>query len=224
MRGSLLKKLLYPRYLRPGRSISVSAVPFGPGTDIWRSCKLLGALFRSLRDLPFGLRRLFLVILVLITVGFGTLGGSGVVMVFLPGPVSLRLRFFLDKLLVLFGYPDRSAAALFAGDLPLRYCSARFAWKLPTWRLPDRGRVRELVTEGVDGARVMGWMGICFPPSVGRAGGSFENRVLGGFKRIRLNRKTPAHLTRVGNCASSKSRSKVWKRLRGFWGSLVFSL
>ena len=30
-----------PRYRRPGR-ISVSAVPFGPGTDIWRSCRFLG--------------------------------------------------------------------------------------------------------------------------------------------------------------------------------------
>ena len=28
-----------PRYLRPGRPISVSAVPFGPGIDIWRSCR-----------------------------------------------------------------------------------------------------------------------------------------------------------------------------------------
>ena len=46
-----------PRYRRPGRSISLSAVPFGPGTDIWRSCRFLGALFRGLRDLPFGLRR-----------------------------------------------------------------------------------------------------------------------------------------------------------------------
>ena len=45
------------RYCRRGRSISVSAVPFGPGTDIWRSCRFLGALFRGLRDLPFGLRR-----------------------------------------------------------------------------------------------------------------------------------------------------------------------
>ena len=61
---------------------------------------------------------------------------------------------FLDKLLVLFGYPDRSAAALLAGDSPLRYCSARFAWKLPSWRLPDRGHVRDLVTESVDGARL----------------------------------------------------------------------
>ena len=40
-----------PRYRRPGRSISVSAVPFGPGTDIWRSCRFLGALFRGLRGL-----------------------------------------------------------------------------------------------------------------------------------------------------------------------------
>ena len=39
-----------PRYLRPGRSLSVSAVPFGPGTDIWRSCRFIGALFWGLRD------------------------------------------------------------------------------------------------------------------------------------------------------------------------------
>ena len=76
-----------PRYRRPGRSISVSAVPFGPGTDIWRSCRFIAALFRGLRDLPFGLR-------VLITEGCGTLGGSGVIIVLLPGPVSLRLRIF----------------------------------------------------------------------------------------------------------------------------------
>ena len=46
-----------PRCRRPGRSISVSAVPFGPGTDIWRSCRFIGSLFRGLRDLPLGLRR-----------------------------------------------------------------------------------------------------------------------------------------------------------------------
>ena len=34
-----------PRYRRPGRPISVSAVPFGPGTDIWRSCTFIGPLF-----------------------------------------------------------------------------------------------------------------------------------------------------------------------------------
>ena len=70
-----------PRYRRPGRSISVSAVPLGPGTDIWRSFRFLGALFRGLRDLPFGLR-------------LRHIGGSGVVTVLLPGPVSLLLLIF----------------------------------------------------------------------------------------------------------------------------------
>ena len=206
-----------PRYRRPGRSISVSAVPFGPGTDIWRSCKFLGALFRGLRDLPFGLRRLVPCDnganhCRLRHIGWERCGRGLTSRPRESSPVD-----FLDRLLVLFGYPDRYAAAFLAGDLPLWYCSARFAWKLPTWRLPDRGRVRELVTESVDGARVIGSDGVggdLFPPSVGRAGGSFGNRVLGCFKTIRLNRKTPAHLARVGNCMNSKSRSRVWKRLR----------
>ena len=38
----------HPRYLRPGRPMSVSAVPFGPGTDICRSCRFIGAMMRSL--------------------------------------------------------------------------------------------------------------------------------------------------------------------------------
>ena len=46
-----------PRYLRPRRPISVSAVPFGPGIDIWRSCRFIGALMRSLCLLPGGLGR-----------------------------------------------------------------------------------------------------------------------------------------------------------------------
>ena len=33
----------HPRYLRRGRPISLSAVPFGPGIDIWRSCRFIGA-------------------------------------------------------------------------------------------------------------------------------------------------------------------------------------
>ena len=48
----------HPRYLRPGRSISVSTVPFGPGIDIWRSCRFIGALMRSLCLLPGGFGRL----------------------------------------------------------------------------------------------------------------------------------------------------------------------
>ena len=45
----------HPRCLRPGRPISVSAVPFGPGIDIWRSCRFVGAMMRSPGMLPGGL-------------------------------------------------------------------------------------------------------------------------------------------------------------------------
>ena len=81
----------------------------------------------------------------------------------------------------------------------------------------DRGHVCELVTDGVVGHRVLGGDGICrvsFPRSAGRAGVSCESRVLGGFKRIRLNRKTPAHLARLGNLERVPTRSRVWKRPR----------
>ena len=52
---------------------------------------------------------------------------------------------FFDELLVLFGYPSRSGAALLEGTLPLRYCTARFACKVPTWRLPAVGSVAGLL-------------------------------------------------------------------------------
>ena len=115
-----------PRYRRPGRSISVSAVPFGPGTDIWRSCRFLGDLFRVLRrfipcDIGANHCRLR-------HVGWERCGHG-----LTSRPRESSSVDFLDKLLVLFGYPDRSAVALLAGGLPPRYCSARFAWKLPTW-------------------------------------------------------------------------------------------
>ena len=42
----------HPGYLRPGRPISVSAVPVGPGIDIWRSCRFIGAMMMSLCLLP----------------------------------------------------------------------------------------------------------------------------------------------------------------------------
>ena len=47
----------HPRCLRPGRPISVSAVPFCPGIDLWRSYRFIGALMRFLCLLPGGLGR-----------------------------------------------------------------------------------------------------------------------------------------------------------------------
>ena len=53
----LVLEKAHPRYLRPGRPISVSAVLFGPIIDIWRSCRFIGAMMRSLCLLPGGLGR-----------------------------------------------------------------------------------------------------------------------------------------------------------------------
>ena len=206
-----------PGYRRPGRSISVSAVPFGPGIDIWRSCRFICALFRGLRDFPLSLRRF-------VPCGIGAnhcrlrhIGwkrcGHGLT----SRPQESASEDVLNRLSVLFGNPSGSAAALLAGVLPLRYCSAKLACKFPTWKLLDRGHVCELVTEGVSDGRVLGGDGVCrvpFPFSAGGAGVLCDGRVLGGFQRIRLNRKTPAHLARHGSRESVSSRSKVWKRLR----------
>ena len=117
-----------PRYLRPGRPISVSAVPFCPGIDIWRSCRFIGALIRSLCLLPGGCWvGLCLTLLVLNIAGCGILDGKSVGMASLPGLVKAPLDLFLDELLFLFRYPVGSGRALLAGTLPLRCCAARFA-------------------------------------------------------------------------------------------------
>ena len=164
----------------------MSAVPVGPGIDIWRSCRFFGAIFRALRLLPGGLGR------------------------FLPGGIGAnhgRLRHigwekcshgltsrpretssvcFLDELLVLFGYPAASGADLLAGALPLRYFSESFARRVPTWRLPGNGNVVSFLAYGdmVRGApsalsAVLGGAGVCLARGSG-----------GGVKRVRLYRKT----------------------------------
>ena len=102
---------------------------------------------------------------------------------------------FLNELLSLFRYPSGSARALVAGTLPLRYCATRFACKSPTWRLPAFAHVTGVVTSvaGVGGdfvdcaADEVSWVRCSGP----------------GRKRIRLNRKTPAHL--AGFCGSISS-------------------
>ena len=135
----------HPRYLHPGRPISVSAVPFGPGIDIRRSCKLLGAMLRALCALPGGLAR-FLPCAIganhsrLRHIGWDK---SGHGLTSRPRETS-NVR-FLDELLFLFGYPPGSGVALLRGSLPLRYCTTRFAHKVPTWSLPVPGGVALLV-------------------------------------------------------------------------------
>ena len=53
----LVLEMSVPKSRRLHRPISVSAVPDGPSTDIWRSCRFLGAMIRALSGLPGGLGR-----------------------------------------------------------------------------------------------------------------------------------------------------------------------
>ena len=56
----------------------------------------------------------------------------------------------LGELLVLFGYPSKFGAALLEGTLPLRYCTSRFARKVPTGWLPAAGKVAGLLAGVVE--------------------------------------------------------------------------
>ena len=192
-----------PRYLRPGRSISVSAVPFGPGIDIWRSCLFIGALMRSLCLLPGGLGRF-------VTCSIGAnhcrlrhIGWEKCEHGLTSRPRESASVHFLDELLALFRYPSGSGRALLTGTLPFRYCSTRFACMTPSWRLPVHGSVRGLVAAYFDAGRRAA------VDEVGRD--VFWVSSSGpGRKRIRLISKTPARLAGY----VTHSRPKVWKRLR----------
>ena len=141
-----------PRYLRQGRPISVSAVPFGPGIDIWRSCRFIGALMRSLCLLPGGLGRFVACSIGANHCRLRHIGwekcGHGLT----SRPRESASELFLNELLSLFRYPSRSGRALLNGTLPLRYCSVRLAHRTPTWRLPASGQVSRLVAAYPDSA------------------------------------------------------------------------
>ena len=131
----------------------MSAVPFGPGIDIWRSCRFTGAMMRSLCLLPGGLGRF-----VPCSVGANLcrlrhIGWEKCGQGLTSRPRESASELFLDELLGLFRYPPRCGRALLAGTLPLRYCAARFACKTPTWRLPVSGHVVDLVTANVGAVR-----------------------------------------------------------------------
>ena len=172
----------HPRYLRPRRPISVSAVPFGPGIDIWRSCRFIGSLMRSLCLLPGGLRRFVPCSIGANHCGLRHIGwekcGHGLT----SRPRESASELFLNELSSLFRYPPGSGRALLNGTLPLRYCAVRFAHSTPTWRLPASGQVGRLVA--------------AYPESAGDCSGDvlvlrvpLVSRSSPIRKRFRLNRK-----------------------------------
>ena len=109
-----------PSYLRLGRPISVSAIPFGPGIDIWRSCRFIGALMRSLCLLPGALRRFVPCSIGANHCRLRHIGwercGHGLT----SRPRESASVPFIDELLCLFRYPSQSGRALLNGTLPLR--------------------------------------------------------------------------------------------------------
>ena len=141
----LVLEMSVPKLRRFNRPISVSAVPAGPSIDIWRSCRLLGAMLRALGGLP---------------------GGLGMFLPCRSGANHCRLRFvgwercghgltsrpleasgtgFLDDSLSLFGCPSGSGQSLVDCSLRMRYRSTNFYNKNPTWKLPHFGGVAALV-------------------------------------------------------------------------------
>ena len=98
--------------------------------------------------------------------------------------VSRPRKVFLNELLVLFGNSSGSAAALLNGELPLRYCSGKFACRLPTWGLPSCGHVQGLVAEfaGIEEVSWGGPVALARQPGlVGGAGVLRGRRILGRF-------------------------------------------
>ena len=177
----------HPRYLRPGRPISVSAVPFGPGIDIWRSCRFIGALMRSLCLLPGGLRRFVPCSIGANHCRLRHIGWENCGHGLTSRPRESASELFLNELLGLFRYPPKSGRALLGGTLTLRYCAVRFAKSTPTWRLPVSGHVDRFFAAHSDAAGDCG--GEVLGLGVHRDSGSGPVRT-----RFRLNRKTPAHL------------------------------
>ena len=56
--------------------------------------------------------------------------------------------------MLLFQYPPRSSGALLAVTLPLRYCSTKFACRIPFRAFPVPGHVAGLVAAEVQAAQV----------------------------------------------------------------------
>ena len=141
-----------PRYRRPGRPISVWAVPLGPGIDIWlylvtrphvranrpisissvpvsegveirRRCKFISGLVRALAKLPGGSGR-FLPCRVGTSMSrLRHLGWGQCSHGLASGPLESSHHQCLKAVCGVLGYPSGAASELLDGTLKLRYCT-----------------------------------------------------------------------------------------------------
>ena len=89
--------------------------------------------------LPGGLGRLCLALLVLIIAGFGMLVGKGIVMDFFLGLGKVHLVLFWISSCCYFSILTGLLVRCLQGSLPLRYCSTKFARRVPFLALPVLG-------------------------------------------------------------------------------------
>ena len=207
--------ILYALWVGERLSLEKSSSSFisrQPGINIWRSCRFVGALMRSLCLLLGGLRRFVPCSIGANHCRLRHIGWENCGHGLTSRPRESASELFLNELLSLFRCPPKSGRALLSGTLPLRYCAARFAYNTPTWRLPVSGHVERLIAAHSDAAGDRGVEVIGL--AVHRVSGSGPVR-----KRFRLNRKTLAHLEGL----LIHSRPRVWKRLRhvGFSGVVI---
>ena len=174
----------------------------------------MGAIFRASRILPGGLRRFLRGSLGANHSRLRHIGWEKCCHGLTSRPRETSTVRFLDELLILFGYPAASGAGLLAGTLPLRYFSENFARRIPTWRLPENGSVACFLASG----ELFRGGPSALSAALGGAGVCLARGSRGGVKRVRLYRKTPAHLARQG-ISVVQVRPRVWKRLRDPLGS-----
>ena len=204
-----------PRHRRVGRPISVSAVPFGPGIDIWRSCRFFGVpSFVHYVCCLVALVGFSLGVLGLIMVVFDTLVGRSAVMVLRPGHVRLLLFGFWMSFSFFSGIQLPLVLICLQGPFLLGITLRVLLVGSPLGGLPENGSVAgflasgELVRGGPSAlSAALGGAGVCLARGSG-----------GSVKRVRLNRKTPTHLARQG-ISEVQVRPRVWKRLRDPLGS-----
>ena len=133
------------------------------------------------------------------TAGFGTSVGKGVVMVSPLGVLNRLRRVFGMScwfcLVILVGL----LLLCWGGELPLRYCSGKFACRVPTWGLPSFGHVQRLIAEFA-GEEVLWSSLVVHAQLLGMVGGARVlggRRILGSVQRVRLHRKNPSTPCRI---------------------------
>ena len=120
-------------HLRSRRPIIFSGFSTGIGQEIRHGCQFLHSLFRASGHLPGGLSRFIsgqpgAHHARLLHLGWGRYGHG-----LTSRPRESCEYHFLTPLLSFFGYPDGAVLELFAGTLKLRYSSAPFSMRFPSW-------------------------------------------------------------------------------------------